>query len=50
MAVRSKQEQRERIVAMLPDNTTGEISAQDVRELLTDIVDSYPEAGAGAAA
>ena len=47
MAVRSKMEQKERIVQLLPDNDTGDISAEDVRALLTDIVDSYPEPGSG---
>ena len=47
MTVRSKAELREKIVADLPDNTDGDITEGVLREVLTDMVDSWPNAGGG---
>lgn len=41
MAVKTKTQIKSEITSVLADNTTGDISASDVRGLLTDIVDSY---------
>jgi hypothetical protein len=35
------------IAALLPDNTSGEISPADVRGVVTDIIDTFQPAGAG---
>ena len=40
MAVRTKSEIETQITQLLPDNTTGMISAADVRSVFTDLIDS----------
>lgn len=46
MAVKTKAAILAEIASLLADNTTGDISASDIRTCLNDIVDSYPEGGA----
>lgn len=44
MAVKTKAQILAEIVALFADNTTGDISASDLRTVTTDIVDSYFDA------
>lgn len=46
MAVKTKAAIKAEINSLFADNTTGDISANDLRTVTTDIVDSYPEGGA----
>lgn len=44
MAVKTKAQILAEIAALFADNTTGDISASDLRTVTTDIVDSYSDA------
>lgn len=44
MAIKTKAQILSEIATLLADNTTGDISANDVRTILNDITDSYGEA------
>jgi len=44
MAVKTKAQILAEIASLLADNTTGDISASDIRTCLNDIVDSYADA------